>query len=66
MVSGRMVSGTLFGAPDPNCATAFDTEGTEPYGPLRLLKGKGYLTPFPLISRDRHFDVVRGLERIDW
>ena len=20
----------------------------------------------PLISRDRHFDVVRGLERIDW
>jgi len=20
----------------------------------------------PLISRDRHFDVVRGLERVDW
>ena len=21
---------------------------------------------FPLLSRDRHFDVVRGIERIDW
>jgi hypothetical protein len=32
---------------NPNCATAFDTEGSEPYGLLRLLKRKGYLTPFP-------------------
>ncbi len=29
---------------NPNCATAFDTEGSEPYGLLRLLKRKGYLT----------------------
>jgi tRNA(fMet)-specific endonuclease VapC len=21
---------------------------------------------FPLLSRDRHFDLVRGIERIDW
>jgi hypothetical protein len=28
----------------PNCATAFDTQGSEPYGLLRLLKRKGYLT----------------------
>ena len=33
---------------NPNCATAFDTQGSEPYGLLRLLKRKGYLTPFPL------------------
>ena len=27
----------------PNCATAFGTQGSEPYGLLRLLKSKGYL-----------------------
>jgi hypothetical protein len=32
---------------NPNCATAFDTQGSEPPGRLRLLKKKGYLTPFP-------------------
>jgi len=50
----RTVSGTLFGrqglrmvVSNPNRATAFDTQGSEPYGLLRLLNRKGYLTPFP-------------------
>jgi hypothetical protein len=29
---------------NPNCAKAFDTEGSEPYALLRLLRRKGYLT----------------------
>ena len=42
-MSEGTVSGTLFGAPGvaegifPNCATAFDTNGSEPYGLLRLM-----------------------------
>jgi hypothetical protein len=42
--SGRQGLRRVFS--NPNCATAFDTEGSEPYGLLRLLKRKGYLTPF--------------------
>jgi hypothetical protein len=32
---------------NPNFATAVAAEGFEPYGLLRLLERKGYLTPFP-------------------
>ena len=41
--------------PNPNCATAFDTEGSEPYGLLRLLNRQGYLTPFPSGIDNPHY-----------